>query len=100
MINLDEIFQFFYEIFMGIPDFLFFLLYESHYEFLGYFNDFLVFCSDSFIDYGSSIFNFFASKLLLDDSQFIYFIIGGIFSIFVFKLVWNLILSIISKSSK
>lgn len=97
MINIDEILQAIYEIFMGIPDFLFSLLYDSHYEFLGYFNNFLVFCSDSFIDYGSAIFNFFASKILLDDSQFIFFIIGGIFSIFVFKLVWNLILSIISK---
>ena len=96
MTNLDEILQFLYEIFMEIPDFLFSLLYESHYEFLGYFNDFLIFCSDSFTDYGSSIFNFFSSKLLLDDSQFIYFIIGGIFSIFIFKLLWNLILSIIS----
>lgn len=95
--NIDEILQAIYEIFMGIPDFLFSLLSESHYEFLGYFNNFLVFCSDSFTDYGSAIFNFFASKILLDDSQFIFFIIGGIFSIFVFKLVWNLILSIISK---
>lgn len=97
MINIDEILQAIYEIFMEIPDLLFSLLYESHYEFLGYFNNFLVFCSDSFTDYGSAIFNFFATKLLLDDSQFIFFIIGGIFSIFVFKLVWNLILSIISK---
>lgn len=97
MINIDEILQAIYEIFMEIPDFLFSLLSESHYEFLGYFNNFLFFCSDSFTVYGSSIFNFFASKLLLDDSQFIFFIIGGIFSIFVFKLVWNLILSIISK---
>ena len=97
MINIDELLQAIYEIFMEIPDLLFSLLYESHYEFLGYFNNFLVFCSDSFTDYGSAIFNFFASKLLLDDSQFIFFIIGGIFSIFVFKLVWNLILSIISK---
>lgn len=97
MINIDEILQAIYEIFMEIPDLLFSLLYESHYEFLGYFNNFLVFCSNSFTDYGSAIFNFFASKLLLDDSQFIFFIIGGIFSIFVFKLVWNLILSIISK---
>ena len=73
------------KIFEGIedvPEFLFSLV-----------SDFFVIVKDFFIDIGESVYDFFYSSIEFGDFNIILFFIGAIISIFIFKLVWQIICS-------
>ena len=76
-----------------IPEFLFSLVSDFFVIVKDLFIDFFTSSSDFFIDIGESVYDFFYSSIEFGDFNFILFFIGAIISIFIFKLVWQIICS-------
>ncbi len=46
---------------------------------------------DNFIGFGNVLFNFVFDRINLDSADFILFFIGGIFTIFLLRLIWQFV---------